>query len=90
MAHLPQALKMIGKVSSEFCDVTFGTKPPCNLASHTHPTTNYGVITQGTLYLTQGGEEKAYGCGDWFHVPAGEEHAERFEEDTSVVVFWVK
>ena len=87
---MPQALKEIGKVSSDIIDITFGTKQPCFVPDHTHPTTNYGVVTEGALYLTLGGEEKAYKMGDWFHVPAEAEHAERFEEDTSVVVFWLK
>ena len=90
MAHLPDALKDVGKVTSEVCDITFGTKSPCEVPTHTHPTTNYGVITEGTLYLTMDGKEKAYHSGDWFCVPAQTDHAERFEEDTSVVVFWLK
>jgi quercetin dioxygenase-like cupin family protein len=36
------------------------------------------------------GAEQAVHHGEWRTIPAGVEHAERFEEETSVVVFWLK
>ena len=33
-------------------------------------------------------EEKRYGPGDWYHVPARAEHAARFETETSEIEFW--
>ncbi len=90
MAHLPDAIRQLAKVETEHCDVSFGTREPCTVAEHTHETTNYGTITEGCLFLTLNGEERAYGKGDWFHVPADAPHIERFEQTTSVVVFWIK
>lgn len=48
------------------------------------------MVSEGTLYLTLEGVETPVRAGDWCTIPAGAEHAERFEEATSVVVFWVK
>ncbi len=58
------------------------------IATHTHPTENCGVITQGELILeTQAGEQR-FGPGDWCHLPAGQPHAARFEVATSEIEFW--
>ncbi len=90
MAHLPTAIAALAKLETAACDVTLGSRENRSVPEHTHDTTNYGVITEGTLYLTLHGEEKSYNKGDWFCVPAKTPHAERFEAKTSVVVFWVK
>lgn len=90
MAHLPKALSQLSRLESASHDISFGTKMPGLVPEHTHTTDNYGVITEGCLFLTLDGEESAYRSGDWFHVPAGAPHIERFEEATSVIVFWVK
>ena len=90
MAHLPEAVRALAKVEAAHCDVSFGTREPCLVPEHTHPTTNYGTVTEGCLWLTLDGEERPYRKGDWFHVPADAPHIERFEETTSVVVFWLK
>jgi len=90
MTHIPSPLLALAKLSTEACDITFGTREHLQVAPHTHPTTNHVVVTEGTLFLTLDGVEKAYGPGDWATIPAGADHAERFEESTSVVVFWVK
>ena len=90
MAHLPPALLALGKLSTDTCDVRFGTREQLQVPPHSHPTHNHVVVTEGTLYLTLDGVERAIRPGDWCSIPAGTEHAERFEEKTSVVVFWVK
>ncbi len=90
MAFLPDAIAKLGKIENEVCDVTCATREELFVDTHTHETTNYGVVTEGTLYLTLKGEEQAYRTGDWFCIPANAEHAERFKEKTSLVVFWLK
>lgn len=90
MAHIPAPLLALAKLSTEACDVTFSTREHLHVPPHTHPTTNHVVVTEGTLYLTLNGAERPVRAGDWCTIPAGAEHTERFEEATSVVVFWIK
>lgn len=89
MGHLPEALLNIGKISAENCDVTCGIRENLSVPAHTHPTDNYVLVSAGTLFLTLDGKEKAVSAGEWGIIPAGTEHAERFVEKTSVIVFWV-
>lgn len=89
MAHIPAALAQLGKLHSNACDISFGTREPGLIPEHTHPTHNHGVVTEGCLYLGINGEERAYHSGDWFQVPAHTPHSERFEQTTSVIVFWL-
>lgn len=90
MAHIPESLLGLSKIIGENCDVSVATR--ANLASplHTHPTTNHVLVTEGTLHLTLDGVERPVPAGQWCVIPAGAEHAERFVEPTSVIVFWVK
>lgn len=90
MAHIPQALLDLGKFSSDQGDVTVATRERISTAPHTHPTTNYVMVTEGVLYLTLNGVEQTLRPGAWCTIPAGAEHAERFEEKTSVIVFWIR
>lgn len=90
MAHIPTALLGLGKLSSEAGDVSVGTRENVSTPMHSHPTTNHVVVTEGTLYLTLNGAEQAIKPGQWCTIPAHAEHAERFVEKTSVVVFWIK
>ncbi|RZI44655.1 cupin domain-containing protein [Herbaspirillum sp. HC18] len=90
MAHIPAALLDLGKLSSERGDVTVGTRENISTPLHTHPTTNHVTVTEGMLYLTLNGAERAIGPGEWCTIPANTEHAERFEGKTSVIVFWIK
>lgn len=77
------------RLSAEGCDVLFASYPAgTEIAPHTHATENCGVITAGELILIVGGEESRYGPGDWYHLKPGEEHAARFEVDTSEIEFW--
>jgi quercetin dioxygenase-like cupin family protein len=89
MAHIPEALLGVGKISGENCDVTVATRENISAPLHTHPTTNYVTVTEGALYLTLDGIERTVRPGEWCMIPAGAEHAERFTDKTSVVVFWV-
>ncbi len=90
MAHIPEALLGLGKISDDNCDVTVATRENISTPLHTHPTTNYVTVTEGTLYLTLDGVERPVPAGEWCVIPAGAEHAERFTDKTSVIVFWVK
>lgn len=90
MAHIPTPLLDLRKLSSEAGDVTVATRENVSIPVHTHPTTNYVTVTEGTLYLTLHGAEREVRPGEWCTIPAHAEHAERFVEKTSVVVFWIK
>ena len=90
MAHVPQELLNLGKLSNDRCDVTVATRENLTTPLHRHPTTNFVTVTEGTLYLTLGGVERPVCPGEWCAIPAEAEHAERFTDKTSVVVFWVK
>ena len=90
MAHIPAALLDLGKISDENCDVTVAIRENISTPLHNHPTTNYVTVSAGTLYLTLDGVERPVHPGQWCTIPAGAEHAERFTDKTSVIVFWVK
>ena len=77
------------RLEASGCEVLFASYPAgTKIEPHTHPTENVGVVTAGELILIQGGEERRYGPGDWYHLAAAEEHAARFEVATSEVEFW--
>jgi quercetin dioxygenase-like cupin family protein len=90
MAHLPESLLALGKISGENGDVTVAIREHISTPPHTHPTTNYVTVSEGVLYLTLDGVERPVRAGEWCVIPAGTEHAERFTDKTSVVVFWIK
>lgn len=77
------------RLEAKDCDVLFASYPAGTvIETHTHPTRNVGVITEGELILTKGGEVTRYGPGEWYRVDANEEHAARFDIDTSEIEFW--
>jgi quercetin dioxygenase-like cupin family protein len=77
------------RLAAQGCEVLFASYPAgTSIDTHTHPTRNVGVITEGELILTRGGSETRYGPGDWYHVDANEEHAARFDVATSEIEFW--
>lgn len=77
------------KLAADGADVLFASYPPgTSILPHTHDTDNYGVIIRGELILHMDGETHRYGKGDWYHVPAGKEHAADFEQDTDEIEFW--
>ncbi|UTW07813.1 cupin domain-containing protein [Pseudomonas benzenivorans] len=72
-------------------DVLFASYPAGTaIAPHVHDTDNYGVITRGALILSINGSTTTYRVGDWYHVPAGVEHAAAFTADTDEIEFWFK
>lgn len=77
------------KLEAKDSNVLFASYPAgTSIPSHKHDTDNYGVITRGELILTMNNEVSRYGMGDWYHVPAGVEHAALFESETDEVEFW--
>ncbi len=90
LAHIPDALLGLGRIHGVSCDVTVATRENTSTPTHTHPTANHVLVTEGVLYLTLDGIERKICAGAWCLVPAGTEHAERFEARTSVIVFWLK
>ncbi len=79
------------RLEASDCDVLFASYPAGTaIEPHVHPTRNCGVITRGALFLTCNGRETRYGVGDWYTLDANEEHAARFEVDSSEIEFWFK
>ncbi len=71
------------------CEVLFATYPAgTSIEPHQHPTDNVGVITKGRLVLVIDEQVTTYGPGEWYHVPAGVEHAARFDHDSAEIEFW--
>jgi len=95
---LPDQIRRLPKFDGPFeafrlraagCDVLFASYPAgSTIPPHRHETDNVGVITQGELILALHGQEVRYRTGQWYHVPAGAEHAARFEHDTAEIEFW--
>ena len=98
MPHFPKLLRALPKFDGPFdaykleaegCDVLFASYPAGTvIPPHEHATENIGVITQGELILTVDGVETRYATGSWYHVAAKQEHAARFEVETSEIEFW--
>jgi len=77
------------RLAADGCEVLFASYPAgTSIDAHTHPTENCGVITRGELILSTKGGESRYGPGEWYHLLPGEEHAARFEVETSEIEFW--
>ena len=77
------------KLSAENCDVLFATYPSGTVIEpHKHDTDNVGVITKGELRLTIDGATETISAGQWYHVPAQQEHGAEFREDTCEIEFW--
>lgn len=77
------------KLAAENCDVLFASYPAGTVIEpHRHDTDNVGVITKGELLLTMDGETQTISAGEWYHVPAGNEHGAEFREDTCEIEFW--
>ncbi|MDC0661639.1 cupin domain-containing protein [Marinobacter sp. SS21] len=77
------------RLAANGADVLFASYPAgTSIAPHSHETDNHGVIVCGELILTMNGKTARYGAGDWYHVPAGVEHAAQFEQETDEIEFW--
>lgn len=79
------------QLSARGCEVLFASYPAGTfIDTHTHPTHNVGVITEGELILGKKGVETRHGVGEWYEILANEEHTARFETETSEIEFWFK
>lgn len=77
------------RLAADGADVLFASYPAgTSIPAHTHDTDNHGVILRGELILHMDGRVRRFGKGDWYHVPAGREHAAEFEQDTDEIEFW--
>ena len=98
--HYPERLRQLPafdgpfeayRLSADGADVLFASySAGTEIPAHRHDTDNYGVITRGELILTIGDTVEKYGRGEWYEIPAGVEHAARFEEETEEIEFWFK
>ena len=57
--------------------VFFDIDPIGEVPLHTHGE-QWGIVVEGRMELTIGGETKQYGPGDSYHIPAGVEHGAKF------------
>ena len=79
------------RLAADNCEVLFATYPAgTSIEPHRHDTNNVGVITKGQLALTIDGRRTTHGPGEWYHVPAGVEHAAEFEYDSAEIEFWFR
>ena len=57
--------------------VVFDIEPIGEIPPHSHGE-QWGVVVEGEMELTIGGETRRYGPGDSYHIPAGVTHGARF------------
>ena len=98
MPHFPNRLRKLPRFDGPFdafkleangCEVLMASYPAGTvLETHTHESYNVGVITQGAMIITVGGEERRYGVGEWYELEAGTPHSARTEVNTSEIEFW--
>lgn len=96
--HFPELIRKLPEFAGPFdafrlgaegCEVLFASYPAGTaIDTHTHPTRNVGVITEGALLLTRNGTEERYAVGEWYYLDPEEPHSARFEEATSEIEFW--
>ncbi len=48
----------------------------------------WGIVVDGAIELTIGGETRVYGKGDAYHIPAGVVHSARFLSHCRVIDFF--
>ena len=60
-----------------------------SVAPHDHGA-QWGIVIEGELQLTIGGETKVYSKGDSYHIPAGAVHAAEIKIFTRVMDFFAE
>jgi len=98
--HFPEIIKSLPtwgghfpayKLEAKNSEILMGSYPKGTVIEpHTHETENVGVITKGELVIIMNNQEKRYGPGDWYHIPANQVHAARCETETCDIEFWFK
>ena len=77
------------RLAAKGCDVLFASYPAGTIINpHRHDTDNVGIITKGELIVTIDGDNKTFAVGEWYHIPAGVEHAAHFDVDSAEIEFW--
>ncbi|MCP4593626.1 MAG: cupin domain-containing protein [bacterium] len=83
ITHLPQAdIPMAGvrgwlSQAADHQVVFLDIDPIGEVPPHQHGE-QWGVVVEGEMELTIGGETRRHGPGDTYHIPAGVEHSARF------------
>ena len=62
----------------------FDIEPIGEVPPHSH-SEQWGMVIEGKMSLTIGGETKLYEKGDWYYVPAGVVHSATFPERVFVM-----
>lgn len=57
--------------------VFFDIDPVATVPGHSHGE-QWGIVVEGEMELTIGGDTKRYRPGDTYHIPAGVEHGAKF------------
>lgn len=64
--------------------VFFDIQPVGRIPPHAH-CAQWGMVIEGEMALTIGGETKTYRKGDWYFIPAGVEHSAAFAARVQVM-----
>jgi quercetin dioxygenase-like cupin family protein len=64
--------------------VFFDIQPVGIIPSHAH-CAQWGMVIEGEMSLTIGGETKTYRKGDWYFIPEGVEHSASFPARVQVM-----
>jgi quercetin dioxygenase-like cupin family protein len=64
--------------------VFFDIQPVGTIPPHAH-CAQWGMVIEGEMALTIGGETKTYRKGDWYFIPAGVEHSAAFPARVQVM-----
>jgi len=64
--------------------VFFDIGPGCEVPPHCH-CAQWGMVIEGEMTLTIGGETKTYKKGDWYYIPEGVEHGAKFRSRVFVL-----
>jgi quercetin dioxygenase-like cupin family protein len=62
----------------------FDIQSTAKLPPHSH-CAQWGMVIEGEMKLTIGGEEKLYRKGDWYYIPAGVTHSATFPTRVQVL-----
>jgi quercetin dioxygenase-like cupin family protein len=67
---------LTGLYGEQMMMVLSATLPGHEVASHSHPHEQIGMVYSGQARLTIGGEERLVGKGDFYCIPAGVPHSD--------------
>jgi mannose-6-phosphate isomerase-like protein (cupin superfamily) len=97
MSRIPDRIQTLPKVDGPYdvfkldrgdWEVRIGSYPGgVEGTAHSHPEETLGVVVKGELLLRTLGVERKLHPGDWYVLPAGQEHSARFEVDLELIEF---